>query len=136
MEYFRLTESSTLPALQQLAPFKAVLAIEDNVSYARQCEVSSWLVEIGGRYVMLCGEGCKSWQETIRQANLDRVNLEDMKPEEFVMITMHVHEKLRSVFWHAKKHARHSHVKFGDTVTIHIGNQDRSVEYLSMYSKI
>ena len=93
------------------------------------------MVEMGGKYVMICGSNCASWEETIRQANLDQVDIEQMKPEEFVMITTHRHERLRSVFWHAKKQAYHSHVKFNNILTIHVGNQNRSVEYLAMFRK-
>jgi hypothetical protein len=135
MEYFRLTESNDLPEISHLAPFKVVLAIEDKVSHARQDEVSNWLVETGGKYVMICGDNCQSWEQSIRQANLAGVNIDEMKPEEFVMITTHAHDRLRNVFWHAKKHAHHPQVKFGNTITIHIANQNRSVEYLAMFSK-
>lgn len=135
MEYFQLTEHSDLPAIGQFAPFKVVLAIEDTVSSTRQHEVSRWLVEMGGKYVMICGTNCASWEETIRQANLEQVDIAHMKPEEFVMITSHRHERLRNVFWHAKKHARHSHVQFSNILTIHIGSQNRSVEYLAMFNK-
>ena len=135
MEYIQLTEQNDLPGIGQLAPFKVVLAIEDTVSDSRQSEISSWLVEMGGKYVMICGKDCESWEQSIRQANLDRVDIENMRPEEFVMITTHAHERLRNVFWHAKKHARHSHVKFNNILTIHIGSRNRSVEYLSMFEK-
>ncbi len=135
MEYFQLSEHNDLPDIGHFAPFKVVLAIEDTVSSARQHEVSNWLIKMGGKYVMICGSNCASWEESIRQANLDQVDIEHMKPQEFVMITTHQHERLRNVFWHAKKHARHSHVKFSDILTIHIGNQNRSVEYLAMLSK-
>ena len=135
MEYFQLTETNAPPEISHLAPFKAVLAIEDNVSPARQHEISNWLVKAGGKYVMICGENHQSWEASIRQANLAHVNIADMQPREFVMITTHMHEKLRNVFWHAKKAARHTHIKINSIITIHIGNQNRSVEYLSMFSK-
>jgi hypothetical protein len=135
IEYIQLTEHNDLPGIGQFAPFKVVLAIEDTVSSTRQHEVSNWLVEMGGKYVMICGSNCASWEEAIRQANLDQVDIEQMKPEEFVMITTHRHERLRNVFWHAKKHARHSHVKFNNILAIHIGSQNRSVEYLAMFNK-
>lgn len=135
MEYFQLTENSELPGIAQFAPFKAVIAIEKPVSRARQIKISSWLVQAGGKYIMVCGENCDSWEQTIRQSNLEQVDLDNMKPEQFVMITVHRHERLRNVFWHAKKHAHHSHVKFDYMLTIHIGNQNRSVEYQSMFSK-
>ena len=135
MEYFQLTEQNDLPGIGHFAPFKVVLAIEDTVSRSRQNEVSNWLVETGGKYVMICGGQCKSWEQSIRQANLNQVDIENMNPREFVMITTHQHERLHNVFWHAKKHARHTHVKFNNTLAIHIGSQDRSVEYLAMFEK-
>ena len=135
MEYFQLTENSDLPDIERFAPFKVVLAIENPTSRDRQLEISNWLVRTGGKYVMICGEDSESWEQTIRQSNLDQVDLDHMQPEEFVMITVHRHERLRNVFWHAKKHARHSHVKFDHILTIHIGNRNRSVEYQSMFGK-
>jgi hypothetical protein len=135
MEYFQLTELNDLPGIGHFAPFKVVLAIEDTVDRSRQNEISNWLVEMGGKYVMICGDQCKSWEQSIRQANLDRVDIESMGPQEFVMITTHEHERLRNVFWHAKKHARHTHVKFNNILTIHIGSRNRSVEYLAMFEK-
>jgi hypothetical protein len=135
MEYFLLTEQNDLPAIGHLAPFKVVLAIEDTVDRSRQNEVSNWLVEMGCKYVMICGSDCKSWEQPIRQANLDQVDIDNMGPQEFVMITTHEHERLRNVLWHAKKHARHTHVKINNILTIHIGSQNRSVEYLAMFEK-
>ena len=135
MEYIQLTESNFLPDIGRLAPFKAVLAIEHAVSRTRQHEISAWLVEMGGKYVMICGEGCKDWEDNIRRINLNRVGLENMTPEEFVMITTHAREGLRNVFWHAKKHAHHTHIDMKNIVTVHIGSRNRSVEYSSIFQK-
>ena len=135
MQYIQVTERSELPGIEHFAPFKTVLAVEDDVSPSRQLEVANWLVENGGRYVMICGDNCEDWKQVIRQANLNLFAIEDMKPEEFVMITTHAHERLRNVFWHARKHARHTHVKFAEVITIHLGNKNRSVEYLAMFDK-
>jgi hypothetical protein len=135
MEYFQLTENNGLPGIGQFAPFRAVLANEDGVSLSRQLEISAWLVDSGCRYAMICGSECQSWEDSIRQANLGRVHLDEMRPEEFVMILQHQRERLRQVFWHAKKHARHTHVKIQNTLVIHVGGQNRSVEYHAMYDK-
>lgn len=135
MKYFLINEQGDLPNIGQYAPFKAVLAIEETVSESRQTEISNWLVEMGCKYVMLCGENCKSWESPIRQANLNKVDLEGMRPEDFVMITTHEHEKLRHVFWHAQKQAYHSHVKFDNILAIHLGSKNRSVEYFSIFDK-
>ena len=135
MKYFQINEQSDLPDIDQYVPFKAVLAIEETVSEARQTEIANWLVDMGGKYVMVCGENCKSWESPIRQANLDKVELEHMRPEDFVMITIHENEKLRHVFWHAQKQAYHSHVKFDNILAIHLGSKNRSVEYFSIFDK-
>jgi hypothetical protein len=135
MQYFQLKEDSELPSIGHFAPFKVVLAIEDDVSRARQLEVANWMIAEGGRYVMICGENCAGWQQAIRQANLELYDIEDMNPADFVMITSHAHERLRSVFWHARKHANHPNVRFDQVITIHLGQRNRSVEYLAMFDK-
>ena len=135
MEYILLNQIDELPVIRQFAPFKAVLAIEDSVEPSQQGEISSWLVSMGCLYVMICGSDAASWEASIRRANLQQVALEDMRPQDFVMITAHPHEKLRSVLWHAKKVARHTHARLEHTVAIHIGQQNRSVEYHAMFDK-
>jgi len=135
MQYFKLSEQGELPDIEHCAPFKAVLAIEDDINRPRQLEIANWLIGKGCRYIMICGENCEDWQQTLRRVNLDLFDIEDMKPEDFVMLTTHAHERLRNVFWHAKKHARHPQVKFTQAITLHLSQQNRSVEYLAMYDK-
>jgi len=135
MNYILLTEQNDLPGIEHYAPFKVVLAIEDSVDQKRRDEISNWLVEAGARYAMTCGSDCKSWEQSIRQANLELFDIDNMEPKDFVMITTHEHERLRSVFWHAKKQARHTHVKIHNILTLHIGSQNRSIEYLAMFDK-
>lgn len=135
MEYIQLSEHGALPGIANLAPFKAVLAVEDSVSHKRQHEIADWLVAMGGMYVIICGSDCESWQESIRRANLEQVPLEVMQPRQFVMITIHLHEKLRSVFRHARKYARHTDLEIDNLLTIHIANQNRELEYHNLFSK-
>lgn len=135
MEYVQLGEHGDLPEIAAYAPFKAVLAIEDSVSRERRQQVSRWLVEMGGAYVMICGSDCESWQDSIREANLEKVPLEEMQPQQFVMITTHLHERLRGVFRHARKYARHTHLKIENILTIHVANRNREVEYRNLFNK-
>lgn len=135
MKYFQVTESSELPDIARFQPFKVVLAIEENVSPIRQHEISSWLVEAGASYVMVCGSDCENWQASIRRANIAVMDTDAMNPREFVMITTHEKEKLRHTYWYARKHARHTHVKIQNTLTVHIGSQNRSVEYHAIFDK-
>ena len=140
MKYYQINENSSLPVLDQFAPFKVVLALEIDCSETRKLSIAEWLVSSGCRYVMVCGEDHESWKAVIRKVNLaffdiGQHNIENLQSSDFIMVTPHVHEKLRSVFWHAKKVARHPDVKMEQVVTIHIANQNRSVEYLAMYEK-
>lgn len=135
MKYIQLGEHGHLPGISDFAPFRAVLAVEDSVSRERRQQVSRWLVAMGGVYVMICGSDCESWQDSIREANLERVPLDDMQPQQFVMITTHLHEKLRSVFRHAKKYARHTHVKTENIVTVHIAHRNRELEHHNLFNK-
>ena len=135
MEYIQIGENGGLPQISNLAPFKAVLAIEDTVSRERRQQVSDWLVGMGCMYVMICGSDCESWQQSIRDANLERIPLERIRPEQFVMITVHLHERLRSVFRHAKKYARHTEVELRSIVTVHVSRQNREVDYHNQFNK-
>ncbi len=135
MEYIQITKETELPDISGFAPFKAVIAIEDPVSEAKQAQISKWLVEMGALYVMVCGEDSTTWKSSVRQANLEQTDIETMTPDQFVMITDHEDERLRAVLWHAKKHAKHTHAKLEQIVVLHVSNENRSVDYLSIYNK-
>ena len=135
VEYVQIEAGKGLPAIERFAPFKAVLAVEDATDDTRRNEICDWLVGMGARYVMVCGDDCQAWVDALRAANLRQVDIDSMQAEQFVMITAHHGERLRSVFWHAKKHARHTHVDLRHTLAIHLGEQNRSIEYLSLYDK-
>ena len=84
---------------------------------------------------MVCGADCQAWVDAIRAANLRLVDIDDLAPEQWVMITPHHGERLRGVFWHAKKFARHTHVDLQHLLVIHLGEQNRSTEYVSIFDK-
>jgi len=136
MKYIRLTEANDLPDIEQFAPFKVLLSVDDPVSTERQKDISNWLVKMGALHVTVRGENCQAWKESIRQANVNLANLDDMLPEQFVMITTHQFEGLRSVFRQIKKYARHTHVDLKFTVIIHLSQIDGETEYLSIFSRL
>lgn len=135
MKYINIHRLTELPDLSGLAPFKAVLSIEEPVAEERQWEISTWLVEMGCRYVISRGEGCESWTASVRRANLEAFDIGGMNPSDFVMATDHRHESLKSVFWYAKKIAKHPEVDLGECVLLHLGGGDRSSEYQSIYHR-
>lgn len=135
MKYININRLTTLPDISSLAPFKAVLSIEEAVGEERQREISTWLVSVGCRYVMSRGEGCESWTTSVRRANLEAFDIDTMDPADFVMATDHHRESLKSVFWYAKKIAKHPAVELGNCVLLHLGGGDRSSEYHSLYHR-
>lgn len=135
MRYIHVHCLTELPDISGLAPFKAILSAEETVNPQRMEEVSTWLVEMGCRYVMSRGEGCDSWCGAVRCANLKAFDLDTMSARDFVMTTRHRHESLKAVFWYAKRMAKHPVIEFTDCVVLHFGAGNRSTEYQSIYHR-
>ncbi len=135
MRYINIHRLTELPDIADLAPFKAVISVEEQVSEQRQVEISAWLVEMGCRYVMVCCENCGSWCNSVRRANLELFDIDTMSAKDFVMTTVHRYESLKAVFWYAKRAAKHPEIHFKDCVVLHLANGDRSAEYQSLYHR-
>lgn len=135
MRYIHVHRLTELPDISGLAPFKAILSVEEMVSPQRMEEVSTWLIEMGCRYVMCRGEGCDSWCDAVRYANLEIFDLDTMSVRDFVMTTGHHHESLKAVFWYAKRMARHPMIELTNCVVLHFGAGSRSTEYQSIYHR-
>ena len=135
MEYIQVTETSELPDIAEFSPFKAVVAIKDPMSDSRRQLISHWLTQMGCLYVMICGEDINLWSASIRKANIDQTDIASMTPDQFVMITEHEGESLRNVFWHSKKYAKHTHSKLETLVVIHVSNENRALDYMSIFNK-
>jgi hypothetical protein len=69
MNYLHLTASGRLPDISALRPFKTVVIVEETVTADRQAAISQWLVESGCRYMMAWGADCRSWDQSMTQAN-------------------------------------------------------------------
>jgi hypothetical protein len=135
MEYIQVDQNTMLPDISGFSPFKAVIAIEDQISQHRREIISNWLIQMGGLYVMICGDEIALWSASIRKANMDQNDINTMTPDQFVMITEHENERLRNVFWHAKKYAKHTHANLQTLVVIHVSNHNRAVDYMSIFNK-
>ena len=135
MRYVHIRHWTELPDISDCAPFKAIIVAESPVSRQRRAEISVWLVDMGCRYLMSCGEDCESWTDSVREANLAMFDIDSMAARDFVMTTSHPTEPMRWVLWFAKKMAKHPENKFKELVMLHLADQDRSTEYLAMYQK-
>lgn len=135
MRYMHIHQGAELPDISACAPFKAVIVADYRVSPQRRDEISAWLVEMGCRYVMSYGENCESWTDSVRRANLEAFDLDDMSARDFVMTTSHTTEPIRWVIWYAKKMANHPENAFKELVMLHLADRERSGEFQVMYQK-
>lgn len=133
--YLQLRPEGELPQLDRLAPFIAVLAVDEIVPEMWQWEVSRWLVASGCRYLLAWGKNCDSWAESVDDANLEAFDYEDIPADKVVMTTTHEDEELEEVFWFAKNRARHPALALGTTVVLHIAERGRRDEFEALYAK-
>ena len=136
MRYINIYRLTELPDISNLAPFKAVISIEEPASEQRRAEISAWLVDMGCRYVMPRGEACDVWCDSVRQANLKSFDIDSMSAQDFVMTTGHRYESLKAVFWFAKRVAKHPEIQFKECVVLHLASGDRSLEYQGIYQRV
>lgn len=135
MRYVHISHQTELPDISDCAPFKAVVVADYAVGRDRRAEISAWLVEMGCRYLMSYGEGCESWSDSMRAANLEAYDIDRMSPRDFVMTTSHPTEPMRWVLWFAKEAAKHPENSFKEVVMLHFADRDRSTEFHAMYHK-
>jgi hypothetical protein len=136
MEYLRLTESSRLPNLGKLRPFKAIVIAEERLSSARLSQVSDWLAQSGCLYAMACGDDCGAWYEAIQLANRKAHSTELIPDASLIITTAHADESLQDVFWFAKHTAMHPCHELQHTVLIDVAAKPRKAELLAAYAMI
>lgn len=130
LEYIRVTESGSLPAVRFAKPYKCVVVVEAEVSPSRQMEISRWLVQTGCMYMMAWGVGCSSWDDSVDLANLEPFGFEDIPDDAFVMTTWHESETLEEVFDFSQRHVANIH----PILVLQINGFDRERELTEMAS--
>jgi hypothetical protein len=116
-----------------LVPFRAVVAIDAEVSAHWQTELSNWLVRSGCLYMMAWGSNCSSWDDSVDIANIEQFESGNIPEDKFVMTTWHPDEALFEVFWFSKNCALHPVVELTRTVVIHISGGEQEKEFLTAY---
>lgn len=69
--YFHVQPGAALRNIGYLAPFRAVVIIEREVSVEWRTDVSNWLVHSGCLYMMAWGQDCSLWDDSVDWANMD-----------------------------------------------------------------
>lgn len=138
LEYQRIGDSGVLPNISHLKPFKVVIVIESVVSEERQRGISAWLVKSGCSYMMAWGLGCKSWDDSVDMANLERFNFGDIPDKEFVMTTWHETEPLKEVFWFSQSCASplDQNIELKNTLILHLGDIDKAEEFQKLHREV
>ena len=132
--YLQLRPHDALPDLTHLAPFMAVVVIDDDSDEMWRWEVARWLVASGCRSMLAWGKECESWHDAVDDANLEAFDYEDIPPEQHVMTTWHADEDLDEVFWFARHRASHPAVRFSTAVILHVAVQGRPDALLAQFA--
>ncbi|MES2353114.1 MAG: hypothetical protein V4568_01730 [Pseudomonadota bacterium] len=126
---------AVLPDISTLAPFRAVIVAEAEVSPDWQASVSVWLVQSGCLYTMAWGTNCSSWDDSVDMANIEEFNFKEIPENKFVMTTWHEDETMAEVFWFCKNNAFHPNVELTQTLVLHISANEREQEIVKFYAK-
>jgi hypothetical protein len=125
LTYLQLPPDSALPSLDHLAPFLAILLLEEETPELWQAETARWLVASGCRYLLAWGKDCEAWQEAVDEASLEAFDYEEVPEESRVITTRHEDEEREEVFWFAKHRAAHPSHSFKATVILDISSTGR-----------
>lgn len=134
ISYIHLRPDAAPPILSLPQPFRAVLVLESKVRPSWQASISHWLVDAGCLYVLAVGTECSSWDDSIDEANIERVDFDEIPPSKSVMTTWHEDECLSEVFWFAKENANHPTESLRSTVLLHISAMPRAADLLALYA--
>lgn len=127
LRYLHLMPDSDFPALEAIAPFKAIVIIEADMAEMTMWETCRSLVTAGCLYASVWGKQCEAWHDAIDDAYLEATNYEDVAPEKALATTWHEDEELSEVFWFARHRAMHP-AELRETLILHIAEAPRRDE--------
>ena len=131
--YLHLKPGETPPRLESVAPFKAVVVVDSEVTSEWRAHVSDWLVRSGCRYMMAWGQKCGDWEYSVDQANLAMFDNTEIPDDNFVMTTLHENASLQETFWFSEQCAVHPSLKLESTYVVHIAPEGRATELLKAF---
>ena len=131
--YMHLIPGDIPPRLEGVAPFKAVLVVEDDVTPDWQAMISEWLVRSGCRFMMAWGRKCSEWDDSVDWAHLSISKFGEVPDDGFVMTTWHETDSLQETFWFSERAAMHPTLKLERTYVIDISPSQRATELLRIF---
>lgn len=132
LEYIHLPAGSELPQLSR-TPRRVMVLIEQDVERTWQDDVSSWIVELGGLYMMAWGRDCISWDDSVDHANLHRFGYGEIPEDSFISTTWHANEPLGQVFFYAHACAFHPTIELPLLTILDIRETPREAAIRGLY---
>ncbi len=131
--YLHLKPGDAPPRLEGVAPFKAVLVIDSEVTPEWQAQVSDWLVRSGCRFMMAWGQKCGYWELSVDRANSARFDYGEIPEDDLVITTSHGNELLQETLWFCERCATHPSVELERTYIVYIAPESRETELLKTF---
>ena len=134
MRYLQLPPGQeTLPKLDGMPPFRAVVLVREIVSNDWRNRVSDWLVAAGCLYMLAWGHDCSGWDDAVDWSSISAFDFKPIPPERFVMTTWHEDESIEEVFWFATHCAEHPTIPLEADLVLDIACIDREAETMATW---
>lgn len=130
--YLHLRPGERPPELER-QPYKLIIVAEETVPDKWRRTIAGWIYDIGSRYVIAWGQSCEAWHDSVDWVCLEAFGYGGIPDKDFVMTTWHAEEPLSEAFWFAGFCAHHPGVELGDTIVLHIAEDERGDALLAEY---
>src|SRR5438105_8856178 len=131
--YLHLKPGDAPPRLEGVAPFKAVVVVDSDVTPEWQGQVSDWLVRSGCQYMMAWGHNCGDWDSSVDEASLAMFDYGEIPDDNFVMTTWHENESLQETFRFSERCAMHPSLELDRTCIVHISPEGGAADLLETF---
>lgn len=132
--YINLKPGSVPADITALAPFLAILVIEEKAEPGWRDAVSHWLIKSGCQNLLSWGMDHKDWDEAVDLANIAQFNDGEIPEDELVLTSEKDAETLYEFFKEAKNIIAQECTDFPNTVIVHVSGEEKEQDFLSMLS--
>lgn len=132
--YVHLRPGYSLPDIEPLAPFRAMVVLEGEVSGDWRDDVSHWLVRSGCLYMMAWGLNCSLWDDSVDVANIEAFDFKEIPEDRFVVTTWHDDCPLSDAFDFCKRLAVHPSVNLPRVILLHVALSGEAERMLCAYA--
>lgn len=107
--------------------FRCLIVAESRVSSLTRSLISTWIIEQGCQYMLVCGVEADLWEDAFDKSGLALKVSGKRSDANFVISVSYGDENLSEVIWLAKNASFHPSFELGNTFVFHIseGPEDR-----------